>query len=254
MCLILFQLQKHPKYKLILAANRDEAYNRPTKHALFWEDNPEVLAGRDLLQMGTWLGITSSGRIAALTNYRNPGHMKSGKKSRGHIVSDYLAGNENSGVYLKQLSKKKHDFVGYNVIVGDSDHLMYYNNIEDTITSIKPGTHGLSNHFLNTPWPKVEAGKSRLQYYLNQTDVVDPNELFQILSDREEANKSSLPNTGVGLHLEKKLSPMFIKMPDYGTRSSTVLTIDYENFVSFSERTFESGELINEVNYQFQIK
>ncbi|MBS3680647.1 NRDE family protein [Ornithinibacillus massiliensis] len=253
MCLILFQLHEHPTYKLVLAANRDESYERPTLPAHYWEDQPNVLAGRDLVQMGTWLGISRNGRIAALTNYRDPAHMNPGKTSRGHIVSNYLTGDESSHDYVNKLRHKKDDFVGFNVLVGDGDHLAYYNNIEDQITSLSPGVHGLSNHFLNTPWPKVENGKKRLHHYLKQTEVVQTNDLFQILANAEEAEESMLPNTGIGLELEKKLSPMFINIPGYGTRCSTVLTIDYDNRVSFSERTFQAGEFIDEVHVQFQI-
>ncbi|WP_042149456.1 NRDE family protein [Paucisalibacillus sp. EB02] len=251
MCLILFQLHEHPNYKLILAANRDEAYNRPTAQASFWQDKPHILAGRDLVQMGTWLGVSSSGRFAALTNYRHPAHMKPSIKSRGEIVTNYLAGSESAHEFLQKLEQQKAIYVGYNVLVGNPNELIYYNNIEDEITPIKPGTHGLSNHFLNTPWPKVEIGKKRLRSYLKQTKQVDSEELFKILADTEESTEELLPDTGIGLTLEKKLSPLFIKLPDYGTRCSTVLTIDQDNNVSFTERTFLAGEFVDEVNYNF---
>jgi uncharacterized protein with NRDE domain len=254
MCLILFQLNKHPKYKLVLAANRDEAYNRPTAQAQFWDDKPNILAGRDLLQMGTWLGMTKSGRFAALTNYRDPAHMKPSKHSRGHIVADYLESSKVASSFLDQLSKRKTDYVGFNVLVGDVNQLLYFNNIEDKITTIPPGTHGLSNHFFNTPWPKVVKGKERLRDYLKHTESVDKEELFQILANTDEAQEESLPDTGIGLQLEKKLSSMFIKLPEYGTRCSTVLTVDYDNQVSFTERTFEAGEFVDEVKYEFSIK
>ncbi|GIO25577.1 NRDE family protein [Ornithinibacillus bavariensis] len=253
MCLILFQLQDHPSYKLILAANRDEAYDRPTKEASFWEDKPNILAGRDLLQMGTWLGITTEGRFAALTNYRHPDHMKSGKFSRGEITTNYLAGNESSRQYIEKLSQAKGNYLGFNLLVGNADGLVYYNNIEDKITKISPGTHGLSNHFLDTPWPKVEKGRTKLREYVNQTNQVSHEELFQILADSDEAQEELLPDTGIGLELEKKLSPLFIKMPDYGTRCSTVLTIDNSNHVAFTERTYISGVFHNEKKYNFQI-
>ncbi|WP_010093898.1 NRDE family protein [Ornithinibacillus scapharcae] len=254
MCLILFQFQQHSNYKLVLAANRDESYNRPTAPAQFWEDEPNVLAGRDLLQMGTWLGISTSGRFAGLTNYRHPDHFKSGKLSRGEIVTNFLIGNETSYEYLHKQVKRKDDYVGYNILVGSPNELKYYSNVEDKIIKVQPGIHGLSNHFLDTPWPKVEIGKKKLQSYLEQVETVDPEELFSILADSEEASVDELPDTGIGLELERKLSSMFIKMPDYGTRCSTVLTIDHDNNVTFIERTFESGSIKNEEKFEFQIK
>jgi uncharacterized protein with NRDE domain len=242
----------HPTYKLILAANRDESYNRPTQEAGFWEDKPKILAGRDLLQMGTWLGVTTEGRFAALTNYRHPDHMKSGKRSRGEITTNFLESDDSLQQYVKKLSHNKEEYVGYNILMGNPDELMYYNNIEDTVTKINPGTHGLSNHFLDTPWPKVEKGKAKLREYVMQTNLVNHEELFQILADSDEAQEEYLPDTGIGIELEKKLSPLFIKMPDYGTRCSTVLTIDQANRVSFTERTYIAGVFHGEHNFQFQ--
>ncbi|GGA85265.1 NRDE family protein [Ornithinibacillus halotolerans] len=253
MCLILFQYQNHPHYKFVLAANRDEAYNRPTAKASYWEDEPNILAGRDLEQMGTWLGITREGRFSALTNYRHPDHMRPSKISRGEIVTNFLKGQESTATYLEKLSSQKEDYVGFNVLIGQPDELMYYNNIEDRKTVIEPGVHGLSNHFLNTPWPKVEIGKRNMQEYLSNNNIVDPNELFTILANSEQAREESLPDTGIGLDLEKKLSPLFINLPDYGTRCSTVLTIDQNNQVLFKERTYKAGKFVDEVTYEFQI-
>ncbi|MEN2767836.1 NRDE family protein [Ornithinibacillus xuwenensis] len=252
--LILFQLQEHPHYKLILTANRDEFYNRPTAQAQFWQTAPTILAGRDLEQMGTWLGITKEGRVAALTNYRDPKQMKFGKFSRGAIVSNYLESMDTAEHYLEALRKDKLNYVGFNVLVGNPNELAYYNNIEDSMTAIPPGTHGLSNHFLNTPWPKVEKGKKKLQEYTLNREKIIVEDLFQILSDSEEADEKEIPDTGIDKELEKRLSPMFIALPDYGTRCSTVVTIDNNNYVTFSERTFQAGEQAYEVNMEFQIE
>lgn len=254
MCLILFQFQQHHNYKLVLASNRDESYNRPTAQAQFWDDEPSILAGRDLLQMGTWLGITTSGRIAGLTNFRHPDHLRPGKLSRGEIVTNFLLNSKTSEEYLHELAQRRDAYVGYNILVGSPDELKYYSNVEDKITTIQPGIHGLSNHFLDTPWPKVEMGKKKLQSYLQQVEVVDPEVLFTILADSEEAGVEALPDTGIGIELEKKLSPMFIKMPDYGTRCSTIVTIDQDNHVTFIERTFESGSFKNEAKFEFQVQ
>ncbi|MFD2042918.1 NRDE family protein [Ornithinibacillus salinisoli] len=254
MCLINFQFHEHPQYKLIVAANRDEFFKRPTAQAHFWEDVPNVLAGRDLLQMGTWLGITKQGRFAALTNFRDPAHMGTGKKSRGDIVRRYLAGHAEPQNFLQSIQKEKEEYFGFNVILGNPDQLYYYNNIQNEISEINKGeTHGLSNHFLNTPWPKVVKGRKNLYHYVMETPKIDVDQLFQILLDAEEAPDEELPNTGIGAELERKLSSLFIHLPDYGTRSSTVLLIDHNNQVTFVERTYHDGKYVGEKEYTFMI-
>ena len=253
MCLINFQFQTHPNYKLIVAANRDEFYERPTAPAQLWEDHPNILAGRDLLKRGTWLGITKKGRFAALTNFRDPNQVEDGKKSRGKIVKQFLTSNTSPQNFLKHLQESKDDYVGFNLIVGNPEELYYYNNIGNEITKITPGTYGLSNHFLNTPWPKVVKGRKRLNNYVSQQSIIQPEPLFEMLTDRTEAPDQNLPNTGVGIELERKLSPLFIQTSDYGTRSSTVLFIDQHNDMTFVERTYNQESLIDEKRYRFQL-
>lgn len=253
MCLINFQLKDHPHYKLIIAANRDEFYKRPTKAAHFWEDEPEILAGRDLMQMGTWLGITKQGRFAALTNFRDPEQTLSEQLSRGSIVKQYLEEDISSEDFVQSLKKNKDNYAGFNAIFGNPDQLFHYNNTLNEAAEIPPGTHGLSNDTLNTPWPKVIKGKKNLQEYIMGQREIDPDKLFEIVSDAEEANDEDLPQTGVGLELERKLSPMFIKTSEYGTRSSTVLLVDNNNDVTFIERTYSNGELADENKFTFQI-
>ena len=253
MCLINFHFQNHPNYKLIVAANRDEFYERPTAQAHFWEDKPQIVAGRDLLQMGTWLGMTKQGRFAALTNYRDPAQLKDDKISRGEIVSNYLEMDISPRDYLEALNRNKDKYEGFNVIVGGPDQLLYYSNIQAEIMEISPGTHGLCNHFLNTPWPKVTKGKCMLKESIVGKDEIDINELFVLLSDTEEADDADLPNTGVSIELERKLSPLFIKTPDYGTRSATVLIVDKNNHATFVERTYKNGEFLKENRFVFQI-
>lgn len=251
MCLINFQYRNHPKYKLIIAANRDEFYGRPAREAHFWEDQPEILAGRDLSQMGTWLGVTKSGRFAALTNFRDPSLPETGKISRGALVRDYLASDLPPEKFLQALHPEA--YTGFNVLLGNLDNLYYYNNLEKEIVEVIPDTHGLSNHFLNTPWPKVVKGKSRLESYLNGRLEVYPDDLFELLRDAEQAADPHLPVTGVGLEFERVLSSIFIKTPDYGTRSATVLLVDYENNVTFAERVYEKGEFARQQVFEFSI-
>jgi len=254
MCLINFNLNDHPNYKLIVAANRDEAYGRPTAPAHFWEpEDADILAGRDLSQMGTWLGITKQGRFAALTNYRKPDEDATGKQSRGQIIRDYLSSDVYSKNFLESLKKNKNNYVGFNIIIGDQNQLFYYNNIENQIEEISPGTHSLSNHFLDTPWPKVTKGRTRLDNYVKNHDFIQSNDLFEILRDSEQADDHQLSDTGIGIELERKLSPLFIKTPNYGTRSSTVLLIDKEDQVTFIERTYKKGEYETEKHFSFQL-
>lgn len=252
MCLIIFQFKKHEKYKLIVAANRDEFYGRPAKEAHFWEDEPGILAGRDLLQMGTWLGMTKSGRFSALTNYRDPSLPEIGKVSRGALVRDSLAAAFSPEDFLKSVNPES--YTGFNILLGDPDNLYYYSNLHQEIVEIEPGTHGLSNHLLNTPWPKVIKGKKSLESYLDNAKTVDPDALFELLRDSEEADDANLPDSGVGLEFERMLSPMFIKSPEYGTRSATVVLIDYDNNVTFAERTYEKGEFSNQQLFTFTIQ
>lgn len=236
MCIIFVAFRCHPDYHLITAANRDEFYKRPSKAAHYWDDHPSILAGRDLEQMGTWMGITRTGRFAALTNYRNPSEFdKTDKKSRGHIVRDFLAGDESPVEFLKNLQQERLDYKGFNLFVADAETLLYYSNIGNQIKKLGPGIYGLSNDQLDTPWPKVVKGKHQIKQLL--ANGVDHKSLFTILADNEPAPEEKLPKTGIPLKLEKTLSSIFIKSSDYGTRCSTVVTIDQKRNVRFIERT-----------------
>nr|WP_070121811.1 NRDE family protein [Bacillus marinisedimentorum] len=252
MCLINFAYQREGKYKLVLAANRDEFYGRPTESASFWEDHPEILAGRDLEQMGTWMGVTKSGRFAALTNYRNPAEKQAGKASRGNIVKDFLAGSDAPGDFLEALHKKKDDYQGFNIIVGTVNDLFYYSNYDPVIRKLDPGIYSLSNALLDTPWPKTVRGKAGISACTgNDAEDTMHECLFKVLGDEERANDADLPDTGVPLEWERSLSPVFIKRPEYGTRASTIMTVDSNNGIMFIERTFEEGEFKLEKRFFF---
>ncbi|MBN6205707.1 NRDE family protein [Ralstonia pickettii] len=254
MCLINFHIQKHSNYKLIVAANRDEFYARPTEKAHFWPDAPALLAGRDLVQKGTWLGITKEGRFAALTNIRDLSLEGKDKKSRGKIVSEFLNSSVSPTAYLGKISTERNDYAGFNILLGNAEQLFHYNNVEDRITEVIPGTHSLSNDSLNTPWPKVQKGRDRLRAYIMEQQKLDPNKLFTIMENKEIAPDSELPQTGIGIELERSLSASFIKTPDYGTRSSTVLLIDSNNHVIFIERTYENGSFKAEQVFNFSLQ
>lgn len=253
MCLINFHFNNHPKYKLIVVANRDEEYKRPTKEAHFWEDEPSILAGRDLKQMGTWLGVSKSGKFAALTNYRDLS-LPDAPRSRGEIVKDFLASNLSPEEFILSLKEKRQQYGGYNVLIGSGDELYHYNNIFDEKNNISAGTYSLSNCTLNTPWPKVEKGKRKLAQLVSKMEnELEIEQLFNMVLDQTQAPIEQLPNTGVGVELEQLLSPLFIQMPHYGTRCSTVVLIDKNDHITFVERTFHKGKFFFDKRYEFVV-
>lgn len=235
MCFIVFAYEHHPAYRLILAANRDEFYDRPTNPAAFWDDDPELLAGRDLKAGGTWMGVTRSGRYAALTNYRDPSELNAQGPSRGVLVKNYLSSLESPLGYMGRFALSNERFSGFNLLAGDVNELYYYSNREKDIRKIAPGLYGLSNHLLDTPWPKVERGKALLREVLQQKEI-SPESLLALLRNADVAPDHALPETGVGKEWERVLSPIFIETAAYGTRSSTVLLIDKAGHVTFVER------------------
>ena len=255
MCLILLAIQSHPDYKLVIAANRDEFYERPTTPAAFWDDEPDMLAGRDLRAGGTWLGITTNGRIAAITNYRDPSSIKSNAPSRGSLVTDFLSGQESPVDYLEGLKRDAHEYNGFNLIVGEKHELYWYSNRGEGMRNLSPGIYGVSNRLLDTPWTKVTRGKKMIRTLLSEEKEPAPKALFSMLADRSVPDDESLPDTGVGLEWERTLSPIFITSPAYGTRSSTLIFIDLNDRVTFIEKTFNSSpDHATTVKYDFRIQ
>ena len=223
MCLILFAWQQHPEYSLVIAANRDEYHARPSAAAHFWSDQPHILGGRDLQQGGTWLGVTRWGRFAAVTNYRDPNHVVTPAISRGWLVQEFLLGTESPSEYLCEVESCAERYNGFGLIVGDHTQLCYYSNRSIGIRDLEPGLYGLSNHLLDTPWPKVARGKSALAQMLQSGDSIDAEAVLDTLSDTTIAEDDLLPDTGIGVEHERMLSPIFVRSDVYGTRSSTVL-------------------------------
>ncbi len=238
MCLILLAYDALPSQRLIVLANRDEFYSRRTAPLDFWQDHPDLLAGRDLEHHGTWMGVSRSGRLAAITNYRAPHLLKKDAPSRGHLVSGFLLSDEAPANYLRRISAQALAYNGFNLIVGDRSHLFYYSNMEGTIRRLQPGIYGLSNHLLDTAWPKVLHAKQALAAMLEGGRAGTRENYFKVLQSRTIAPDHSLPDTGVGLAWERMLSPAFISSPTYGTRSSTVLLVDSDGRLSFTERTW----------------
>ena len=240
MCVIFLAIDQHPDHRLLLLANRDEFYDRPTAPAQNWEDFPSIYGGRDLIGGGTWLGVTNKGRFAALTNYRDP-KAKKGTTSRGVLVADFLKTDNPAKAYLRQVREKANDFSGFNLLVGEvNDHkseIIYFSNRSDSIVEIGRGLFGLGNRLLDTPWPKVVKGKARFAESLEQPSL-DREDLFQILADKTLAADEELPDTGIGYEREKAISSIFIETPVYGTRSSTIVSISKDMNIDFDERVF----------------
>ncbi|CDH47643.1 MAG: NRDE family protein [Candidatus Competibacteraceae bacterium] len=241
MCLILMAYRYHPRYPLLVAANRDEFHDRPTAPLAFWDDLPQIVAGRDLKEGGTWMGLDRTGRFAAITNYRDPSRVMPDAPSRGYLVSDFLRSTEPARVYLDRLAPKASAYNGFNLVLGDAEGLFYSSNRGGEWRALAPGLYGLSNHLLDTPWPKLERGRRGLRQLLDRQPDPTPDELLELLTDRTLVPDSELPNTGVSLEWERWLSPMFINAPGYGTRSSTVLRVDADGRVWLVETTWADG-------------
>lgn len=254
MCLILFAWRQHPRYPLVVAANRDEFHDRPTAAAAYWSDHPRVLAGRDLECGGTWLGITREGRFAAVTNFRDGLRREPGKDSRGWLTRDFLIGTESPADYSRGIQSRAERYNGFGLIVGDPDSMWYYSNRDDGPMEVAAGVYGLSNHLLDTPWPKVRRGKETLAALLRPATTFDIEATFTLLADAAPAEDAALPDTGVGPEWERALSAVFIRGERYGTRASTVLAIDSQGAVTLAERSFTAaGAASGTVTHRFTI-
>jgi uncharacterized protein with NRDE domain len=238
MCLIGMAYQVHPHYPLILVANRDEFYRRPTARAGWWQDYPNLLGGRDLEAGGTWMAMHRDGRWGCLTNYRDLRQPSIERApSRGELVPQFLLGQAPAPAYLAELDAQATQYNGFNLLLGDGQGLYHYSNQERAIHRIPPGLYGLSNHLLDTPWPKVEKLRGALRSTVKSADV-QADELFRLLADREVAPDEQLPDTGIDLAWERMLSAMFIEGERYGTRVSSILLVDQQGKMYFEERSF----------------
>ncbi|MDA8404028.1 MAG: NRDE family protein [Desulfobacteraceae bacterium] len=249
MCLIVIAIHSNPDYPLVIGANRDEFYNRPTAPLSFWEDHPDVLAGRDLQGHGAWLGVTAGGRFAAITNYRDPNAINPRAVSRGLLVSGFLTSAMSPEAYLKQVAHSGKPYNGFNLIAGHmldpegrlSPALWWHSNKNGEISNISPGIHAVSNHLIDTAWPKTRKAADGIREILAARNSVDPEAIFNLLADTARPSDAELPDTGVGLEWERVLSSVFVASPVYGTRSSAVILVDRSGRLNFFERTFASG-------------
>lgn len=254
MCLIVFSFKNHPEYPFILAANRDEFYGRPTQAAHIWQTSPKIVAGKDEKAGGTWLGISKNGRFAALTNHRKMDDIKEDTTSRGIIVKDFLLSRDNPRKYLAELQKKGDQFNGFNLIAGTFNDLYYISNRKEGVHKIQPGNHAVSNAFLDTPWPKTEEVSESFSKIVKE-ERVDEEKLFNMLQSDKTYPLEKLPDTGLAKDLEKAVSSIFIETDNYGTRSSTIVTVDNNRTVHFAEKSYipgskETGKI---VRFDFEV-
>ncbi len=253
MCLLLISYRNHPKYKLIIAANRDEFFRRPTTPAHFWPEHQNLLAGKDIEAGGTWLGLTTSGNFSAITNYRDIRNLKSNAPTRGKLITDFLLNNYSISDFAKELKEKADLYNGYNLIFGNLNSLNYFSNHTKTFRELNPGIYGLSNHLLDTPWYKVEKSKKLFSEILAKKNPLT-EELFEILSDKSFSPDDLLPDTGLEKRVESAISAIFVSTPEYGTRASTIILVNHQNYATFIEKSlnYESGKWIKS-SFEFEI-
>jgi uncharacterized protein with NRDE domain len=253
-CILFIGIDQHPDYPLIIAANRDEFFARPTAQSHFWSDHPALLAGQDLQAGGSWMAVNKNGRLAALTNVRDPQRINPKAQSRGGLVTRFTQGLQDNAAYLDHLRQSRQDYNGYNLLFGQWHDLWVYNNHSNCQEKLYPGVYGLSNASLNSPWPKINSGMRNLQHYCHNSDEIIADKLFELLHDETKAADHLLPQTGIPLEWERQLSSIFIRGQDYGTRCSTLLLVDKNLQLSWFEKTFAAnGVPVAQQTYHFVI-
>jgi uncharacterized protein with NRDE domain len=239
MCLLVLAWRAHPRYRLIVAANRDEFHERPTAPLAKWNEPNDILAGQDLRAGGTWLGVDRQHRFGAVTNFRELQRPRRSAPSRGNLVPAFLAQAGSPEEFLSRLETDAPGYSGLNLLISDTDQLWYASNRMDRFArSLPPGVYGLSNEFLDTPWPKLRRVRQRFETWLG-TSPADPlSELLALLDDREPATDGPLQQ-GLSPDWERTLSAPFVIHPTYGTRSSTVLLLEPAGRMLMAERRFD---------------
>jgi uncharacterized protein with NRDE domain len=253
MCLLVLAWQAHPRYRLIVAANRDEFHDRPAAALGWWTDHANILAGRDLRGSGTWMGVSRSGRFGVVTNFRELERAAADAPSRGNLVPGFLAAGSASPLdYLQRVGERASLYAGYNLLLGGADALYYQSNRDgQSPRLLERGVYGLSNHWLDSPWPKLRRSRERLQELL-AVERVEPETLFALLADRTPADLDETPDTGLPPDWERALSSPFVVHDRYGTRCSTVLLVEHDNRTAIFERRFDAaGALTGATRYAF---
>lgn len=236
MCLILFAYNYHPDYKLILTANRDEFYARPTRPMQFWPEQSNLVAGKDLEQGGTWLGLTNHGRFSALTNHRDGRREKQGERSRGNLPLEFLLSEQSCEAFIRSTSPDAFD--GFNQLIDDGNQLCYLSNRSEPLQPIPAGIHGISNAVFDTPWPKLETRKTALKSCIDSGEL-SSDKLIQLMANTETFPDSLLPDTGVTPDFERMLSASFIRSENYGTRATTALLIKHNGETEIVEQNYD---------------
>lgn len=240
MCLVLIAHHPGEPIPLLVLANRDEFYERPSAAAEYWQEAPGLVAGRDLVSGGSWFGARGT-RWASVTNVREgTQRQKKHSRSRGWLVREYLQGDMSPADFLASIKTKTDDFAGFNLLLGDSGEVYYSSNRQVPARSLEPGIYGLSNHLLDTPWPKLVRAKEEFKKLLSKGPFTQ-EEAFALLADTARAEDAELPETGVPLEWERALSAIFITMPTYGTRCSTLLMAEADGQTTFVERRYNDG-------------
>lgn len=242
MCLIAFAWCAHPRYPLILAANRDEFHARAARPAAYWEDAPAVYAGRDLVQNGAWLALSRHRRLAAVTNVRRMLPQDPNARSRGGLVSGFVQAAQGAADHATLLAPNAARYGGFNLLLWDGNALHFCSNQPNySERPVEPGVHVLSNATLDTPWPKSQRLEAAMHRAL-RTPEPDVEVLLRALSDTEPAPDSALPDTGFGLERERWLSPPFIRGTEYGTRATSIVLVGVEGARFIEHRFGPLGE------------
>jgi len=251
MCLVALAFRHHPDYPLVVVANRDEYYDRPAQVAQFWDDHPNILGGRDEEAGGTWFGIDRRGRWATVTNYRG-GALGANARSRGDLPVNFLRAASAPAAYAESVLAEAHRFRGFSLLAGTPEHLVYCTNQNARVQVLEPGIYTLSNDVLDTPWPKAEYARRMLTAVLDQSDAPELDRLLAILGSREQFPDAHLPDTGIGLEMERVLSAPFIVSDSYGTRCTTALLMHRDGTVHFAEQSYRRGRATERRDYRFQ--
>lgn len=242
MCLILIANKVSDEYPLVVAANRDEFYDRPSVPLARWREEPSIWAGRDPVGGGTWMGVASDGRFAAVTNYRDPSQRLEHTRSRGRLVSDFLTGEDPPREFVEKRRGEGHLYPGFNLLCGQVGSLLWYSNRTEAVETVPSGIFGVSNALFDTPWPKVEWGKQKLGEALGSNGPLDVESIFEMLGDTRRFPDDRLPRTGVPIEWERALSSVFVELEGYGTRSSSLVLFKADGSITFMEQTFERKE------------
>jgi uncharacterized protein with NRDE domain len=245
MCILFLAINKHPDYPLIVAANRDEAFSRPSQAMHFWPDSPEILAGRDTLKGGTWLGVNSAGYFCAVTNFRTAEPSNDQAKSRGELVHQYLKNETTEDQFITELQDDHASYNPFNLVFGGLDKVQVFSSIDSSLHHLSEGFHSLSNGRIDQHWPKMSSGVQRLTELISENSRIEPRKLNEIMRDETKADDHDLPSTGVSPAVEKHLSSIFIRGEDYGTRTTSYLLYSSKE-IEIHETNYDSTSAVTD--------